>query len=224
MKCSVKREGNRVVIAGLEEAHIGAPGHNNSVMATLYYAMNAAGEIITYEYLMGVSGAVFRLQVMQPEWCPSAPHSYCGFNCNDVVKDAIAYELVPYSPKENDAEGVAKVRKAIVESIEKGIPALCGSEEESLVVGYEEEGKVLLVRGYNARKPGYSALKKWPWGFTVLQRKAQAPDRRAAVLRSLKLASELATTKNYEKYASGYAAYELWIAGLEDDARYVGKD
>ena len=25
MKCSVKREGNRVVIAGLEEAHIGAP-------------------------------------------------------------------------------------------------------------------------------------------------------------------------------------------------------
>lgn len=60
-------------------------------------------------------------------------------------------------------------------------------------------------------------------GLEVLRRKAQAPNRRQAVVRSLKLASELATTKGHGRYVSGYAAYEVWVEELEDDARYEGK-
>lgn len=71
----LQREGDKVVITGLEEAVIGLPPRHNSVCATLSEALRAAGEDYSYEYLMGVSAAAFRVQMMTPGWCPSAPHS-----------------------------------------------------------------------------------------------------------------------------------------------------
>jgi len=53
------------------------PKGANTVLASLASALITAGEDITYELLMGVSGRAFRLQF---NWCPSAPHSHCGFN------------------------------------------------------------------------------------------------------------------------------------------------
>ncbi len=53
------------------------PKGANTVLASLASAQIAAGEDITYELLMGISSRAFRFRLC---WCPSAPHSHCGFN------------------------------------------------------------------------------------------------------------------------------------------------
>ena len=225
MTVTLNRDAGKVFFEGLENANIGSPPHTNSVMAARSYAFQAAGADISYEYLMGVSGAAFRLQMYQPEWCPSAPHAACGFRCCDVAQAAVPFDITGFEPKADDVEGVEKARREIVASIDRGIPVICYSEEDSLVVGYEDGGKVLLVRAYVAGKPGYKPLNKWPWGFGIIKRKAEMPDPGKTILRSLEIAKELAHSKNYYEghYASGFAAYEIWIAGLNDDKRFENK-
>lgn len=222
---ALQREGDKVVITGLENAVIGLPPRNNSVCATLSDVLRAAGEDCSYEYLMGVSAAAFRAQMMTPGWCPSAPHSCCGFNCCDFGKPALPFAITDVPAKESEPETIAAARKAIVESIDRGVPVIWTSEENGLIVGYQEGGKALLMRPYAARKPGYVPMKKWPWGFWLLEKRQQPLSRREAALRALKQARELAVTKSYEQghYLSGFAAYEDWIAGLEDEKRYEGK-
>ena len=51
----------------------------------------------------------------------------------------------------------------------------------------------------------------------IIGEEEKAPDRRESLLRSLEIAVEIANTEKYGTYASGFAAYEVWIAGLLDD-------
>jgi hypothetical protein len=45
------------------------------------------------DYLMGVSGAAFRLHIHTPGWCPSAPDATCGLNhCVPAMK-ALGYKI-----------------------------------------------------------------------------------------------------------------------------------
>jgi hypothetical protein len=214
----------RRVIEGLEEVRLGGGQMENSVLGALSAAMRAIGEDVTYEYLMGVSSAAFRLQIHASGGCNApAPHAGIGFNCVEPALKALGYKVARHNThemKEGDAESVRKVREAIVESIDDGVPVMCESEEESLIVGYENGGKELLVRPYMARKDGYSTMKRWPWGVRILKKKAKLPDRRRTLVRSLEIAVELANTKRFADYAGGFAAYKVWIDDLLDKSRY----
>jgi hypothetical protein len=189
---------------------------------------------------MGLSGAAFRIQMHRPRWCPSAPHANCGFDCHRAVLDALGYELVAVPVGEGDPEAVARARRAVMESIDRGVPAFYSSEEESLVVGYDRAGRRLLLRRYGARETGStpwglekppgektrsypeSFVHDWPFlGLGVLRPKPGRPDRREARRRSLELALELAHTGCYGEYASGFAAYAFWIEGLRDPAHFA---
>ena len=84
VKTAVTREGGRVLIE-----NVPLPRGLNSVLACLAAALQANGEDVTYEYLMGISSRAFRLQV---SWCPSAPHSHCGFNTFEPALRAAGYD------------------------------------------------------------------------------------------------------------------------------------
>jgi hypothetical protein len=232
-------EFSRRVIRGLETARWGAGEWENSPLGALAAALAAVGERVPYEFLMGVSGAAFRVQMFQPRWCPSAPHPRCGFDCLEAAFAALAYELVDLPVKPGDPGCVERVREEVVKSIDAGVPAFFTSLEESLIVGYEDEGRRLLLRLYGAPKEGYvpwrlvrgeaegaetypeSFVLDWPHlSFGVLRRKPAPPDRRWSLVRSLELALELARTPTFGPYASGFAALEQWIAGLRDPARF----
>ncbi len=212
------------LIKGLESLRIGGPKGENSVMAALAGALLAAGEDVTYEFLFGVSGAAFRLQICQPEWCPSAPNAGVGYDCVPAALEAAGYETSTFAPKDTDPDSIEKARAAILDSINKGIPSVYSSEEASLIVGYENGGKELLLRRYGTGEDGYSPMKKWPWGVWVLRKRATAPNRRKMIVRSLATAVKLANTASFANYASGFAAYGLWTAQLRDASRYVKLD
>ncbi len=228
------------VIGGLEQVRWGAGERENSVIGALAAALDAMGEETSYEELMGLSGAAFRIQMHQPRWCPSAPHANCGFDCHRAVLDALGYELVSVPVGEGDPGAVARARRAVMESIDRGVPAFYSSEEESLVVGYDHAGRRLLLRRYGARERGYtpwwlekppgeetrsypeSFVHEWPFlGLGVLRPKPGKPDRQQARKRSLELAIELARSRSYGPYASGFTAYAFWIEGLRNPAHFA---
>jgi len=78
------------VLEGVEKLQWGK-GQENTFMGALTAAMRAIGEDVTYDYLMGVSGAAFRLHFHQPNWCPSSPDATCGFDHFEPVMKALGY-------------------------------------------------------------------------------------------------------------------------------------
>ncbi|MEE9278567.1 MAG: hypothetical protein V3V67_00190 [Myxococcota bacterium] len=228
------------LIHGLEKERWGAGQRENSTIGALAAALHAMGEDEGYEFLMGVSGAAFRLQMHKPGWCPSGPHARCGFDCLEPVMDALPFEMVDTPVQKDDASAIEGLRGAIVDSIDRGVPVFYSSLEESLIVGYQEGGKRLLLRLYGADSEGYapwslerpagesgeeypgSFVGDWPHlSFGFLKRKAERPDRRESIVRSLELATKFAHTEQVALYASGVAAYEFWVEGLRDESRFV---
>lgn len=226
-KAKVKREGGKVWIAGMEELRW-PQGQENSSLRSLAIALQTVGEDVSYERLMGVSGHAFRTQFHQTGFCGSSPHACCGFNTLKTALAALDYDLAPHSfmdPEheldKDDPEDVRRTREAVTASIDRGWPVIFGSEEDGLVVGYQDGGETLLVRSYfDWTEPGFGPMKDWPWGFSVLTKKDEAPDRRECALNSLKLAVRLANVETVEVYASGFAAYDRWMAELLDEAKF----
>jgi hypothetical protein len=189
--------------------------------------MTAMGEHVSYPYLMGVSAAAFRLQVMRPQCCASSPHAQIGHNCTDPAMAALGYPLTWMDTR--DAAGDRDTAtEALVASIDAGRPALLSSEECGLIVGYVDDGEQFLVRPYSAeftqQKEGYVPMATWPWEVGIIGPKAAPPPRRESVIGSLRTAVALANTPNVGDYACGFAAFEAWAEQLMDDARYVGLD
>ena len=224
----------RKVLEGVEKLQWGK-GQENTFIGALTAAMRAIGEDVTYDYLMGVSGAAFRLHFHQPGWCPSSPDATCGFNHAEPAMKALGYIVEGHWTPEDKPEAVKKTREAIVESINKGFPVVAidlinGAPDYGVIVGYSDGGKKFLCRTYEDKTEGYSQAEKWPWVVLVIKEKGKVPDRRENLLRSLEIAVELANTDRYpghaEKtfYASGFGAYETWAANLLDESRFEKLD
>ena len=221
---TVRRANDRVEIEGLETVRIS----ENSIVACLAHAMHVMGEPYDHAYLMGMSGAAFRVQMMQPDWCPSAPHAACGYNCIEPAIRAIPFDLVRIHAKKDDPEAVRAVWERVTESIDRGVPVLMTGYETGLVTGYEPNARALLCRPYMAREEGYVAVgsegdwTQWPFAFELIESSDMTLFRDALIRESLERAAMLASTPEFRSqetrsYASGYAAYRLWIDGLRSE-------
>ena len=231
MSDTVIRENGRVVIAGLESARIS----ENSFIASLAHAMRAMGEPYDHAYLMGMSGAAFRVQMMQPDWCPSAPHSACGYYCIEPAMEAIPYQLVRVHTQRDDPEAMDALWERVTASIGGGTPVLMTGDETGLVTGYVADDRTLLCRPYLAREDGYVPVgsngmwTQWPWAFELLEASEMTLSRAELIRGSLERAIMLANTPVYRSqetrsYASGFAAYRFWIDGLRNEGWFASMD
>lgn len=226
-KVKKMKTGKTKVIKGVERLQWGK-GQENTFIGALTVAMRAIGEDVTYDYLMGVSGAAFRLHFHQPDWCPSSPDATCGFDHSEPVMKALGYTADGIHSDKDKPEEVKKVREAIVQSIDKGHPVvaidLINVPDWGVIVGYSDSGKEFLCRTYYDKIEEYSKAEKWPWVIEVIGEKGDAPNKRESILKSLQITVNIANTENYEDYASGFAAYEKWAENLLDDARFENLD
>ena len=222
----VRREGDRAVIENVPR-----PMGINSVLACYTSILRSQGEDLSYAYVMGVSSRAFRLQF---SWCPSAPHSFCGFNTFEPALKATGYEATrfplavwePSTRKQRPATEaeVEAARKAVRESIDRGMPCLMDSEEAAPIIGYEpisednKTGWIVRFGFIGPEEAPYSVT--WdalPWELRTLKRvDGPIPPRRESVLWSLRTAVQNARRAECEGYRMGFAAYEYWIRELSD--------
>jgi len=219
----VHREKDRTYVAGLEAHNIGWKNyHENSFIACITGVMTALGEDFSYPYLMGVSGAAFRVQMCYPNWCPSAACAGVGYNCIPGAMAATGYRLTWIATQRDRKplpEGITKALAAITSSIDRGLPVILSGDEAGLIVGYHADGR-RIVRPYNHEKDGY-ADGDWGCDVAVVEPHDVPMDRRTAATNSLRLAVTLAKTERFSNYLSGFAAFEHWIEALLDDSRFA---
>ncbi len=238
----VRREKDRTYVAGLEKHGIGCKdAHDNSVIACIAGVMAALGENeLTYEYLMGASGAAFRVQMHQPNWCPSAACAPCGYDCVPGAMAVTGYRLTWIDTQRDGkwlSDGVKEALQAVPASVDRGVPVILAGKESGLIVGYHADGK-LVVRPYEHRQDGYADADafdrtgkltwttsdgSWTdsaWAVGIIEPADLPMDRREAVADSLRLAVKLAKTERFGEYLSGFAALEHWSQALLDDSRF----
>jgi hypothetical protein len=78
---------------------------DNSFIRSAQLAFNALGEKYSYEFLMGISGAAFRLH-FHPDWCPSAADSTTGFDVSKVLFKSLGYASELYSIDDNSFKDI----------------------------------------------------------------------------------------------------------------------
>jgi hypothetical protein len=220
MAAKVSQDEARIWIEGLDQYSWGGGRQENSVMGAFNAALQTLGEDVSYEYLMGVSGSAFRVQMSKNGFCPSSPHACCGYKCCEQALQETGWNL-RLLPAQNGEEPLSDEAKRalfgqIKKEIDAGRPVLAGAEESSLVVGYLKAEPVPLVRAYCQKGPGYQPMTKWPWGFSVLE-KGETPKRKEVLVRSLSRAVELMDAKEFDGYHAGFAAYDSWIDRLRDE-------
>jgi hypothetical protein len=210
----VRRKGDRVWLEGVHGWFVG--DRESSVHAAQAAVMEALGEEVSYEYLLGVSGLAFRMQVSVEGLCPSSPHSFCGYQCHARSSQALPWRLKIFEVKPDDADQVQEARQAIVKSIERGVPAQYGSEEDGIIVGYEKGGEEWICF-HPMRDGGTKTFVEtaWPWGIALFtERKGELPDRRGLALDALEQAVVMAATDEAGGYYLGLRAWEDYLVKL----------
>jgi hypothetical protein len=214
MNTTVRREDDRVWLEGVSGWFVG--DRESSVHAVQAAAMEAVGEDISYEYLLGVSGLAFRMQVSKNGLCPSSPHSFCGYECHARSSQALPWKLKLFETKPGDAEKVAAARQAVVESIDRGVPVQYGSEEDGIIVGYQKGGDEWICY-HPMREGGMQTFVEttWPSGILLFtEPKEEQPTRRELALGALEQAVEMAGAGEAGDYHVGLKAWEDYVAQL----------
>jgi hypothetical protein len=214
MKTTVHREDDRVWIEGVSGWFVG--DRESSVHAAEAAVMEALGEDIGYEYLVGVSGLAFRMQVSRDGLCPSSPHSFCGYPCHARSSQALPWKLKIFEVKPEETDRVREARQAVVESIDRGVPAQYGSEEDGIIVGYQKGGAEWICF-HPMRQGGNQTFVEtaWPWGIALFtERRAELPDRRELARGALEQAVVMAATEEADSYYLGLRAWDDYLAKL----------
>jgi len=194
-------------------------GWGMDIECTFYGALDATlrylGEVVDYVYLMGVSGAAFRLRFHQPDWCPSSPDAALD---ETYVKPALRF--VGYSGQfVSETSRPDEIKRVVMEEIDQGIPVvainLVRVPDWGVVTGYQNGN--LLCRSYYDQGDEYSVAEKDPWSILKLEKVKSAPNRLECIRESFRLAAELAHKEKIDDYVNGLAAYDAWIKDLENE-------
>ncbi len=135
-------------------------GEDFTAIGALKASAESLGHQASYPWLMGISGAAFRLYWSQ-DWSLDMAN-YITQNVVGVAAESIG--LLADSYMDMEAE---EVWKRIRSSVDSGAPALsCGLTspfESCIIAGYEDDPRHLLVRGYLDEGDEYSRVPFKPW-------------------------------------------------------------
>jgi transcriptional regulator with XRE-family HTH domain len=208
----------------------------------LTVALNAMGHQTTYERVMGVSGACWRIAFHKtvPGWDYSAVDALVAYDYATPGFKAFGYTPL-FSSRLEKANRAAE-RLNVVSSINEGKPVLGinlrVAFEWGVICGYQDGGSELLCRTYFDKetidkpdftnKPGtperYLPVDNWPFIINRFSEKGAVPTEKENLLNSLKTLVESMNMEDAPRYVMGYKAYRLWQEGLRDDVWYQNAD
>lgn len=192
----------------------------------VYAALSYMGEVYTYEEIMGMSGACYRLAFCDV-WDWSAADALVAFPYCDVLFRAIGYDEKYAERLEKDERSAE--RELIVQDINRGVPVIAINlriaPEWGVITGYCNHGKTLLCRTYFDKEyldedKNYLEADFWPFLITHFGEKIQKPSDKETFLASLKCMKDSLDAPCNRGYFQGREAYERWICGLLDDSQW----
>jgi RNA polymerase sigma-70 factor (ECF subfamily) len=198
-------------------------GRECTFAGALEAALTTTDHPYKYSDLLGFTGLAFRTRWFcgdGSQWCPS-----CAVGEMDeeiiAVEKATGWPLRIHFVEPDDAANVEQTRTDIVESIDGGRPVLAYEPRENMdvVYGYEQGGKVLLLRDYfQVEEPLRLPPSKLGFLMLFIGDRGEAMSRRDAVVESLRIAA-----RNWRRergragpgeYWYGRAALERWMADI----------
>ncbi len=202
-------------------------GANNAMPCTwagaLYAALKFMGENYTYEQIMGMSGACYRIAFCEV-WDWSATDALVAFPYDMPLYDAIGYAPVWACRLEKDERMTE--RRRIVSDILHGKPVVAinlrVAAEWGVITGYGDDGKTLYCRTYfdadrlNENKD-YLETENWPFLICHFGEKREKPSETAILTASLRALADSFEAPPRDGYFQGKMGYEKWIEGLLND-------
>ena len=198
---------------------------------SLYAALRYMGESYTYEQIMGMSGACYRINFTQI-WDWSATDALVAFDYSKPFFRAIGYEQVWADRLDKDDRSAE--RKMIVRDIQMGKPVVAinlrTAAEWGVITGYANSGKTLYCRTYfdgdllgddGKVKDGdgeYLETEFWPFMLVHFGQKTERPTDDETLRASLKTLVDSFNATCERGYWQGGEAYQKWIDGLRNDA------
>ncbi|MBL7128743.1 MAG: hypothetical protein ISS16_07135 [Ignavibacteria bacterium] len=190
----------------------------NSFIRSAQLSLNAIGENYSYDFLMGISGAAFRLH-FNPDWCPSSADSTTGFDVSNVLFKSLGYKCELHKIDDNNFEDIKSLYKKIITQINLGIPVIAINlrvcPEWGIITGYLKNKPGILCRTYFDESDEYSLAEHAPWLSFFIGDKDKPMDEDELFKNSLKIAVQLARTDEFGEYKSGYSAFNKWIDELK---------
>jgi hypothetical protein len=200
-------------------------GMDCTFFGALTHALRYLDEHVSYEYLMGMSGAAFATR-FHTDWSAKSPDAALSGDHPSAALRAVGYAYEWSGLDLNESPGL------IMASIERNMPVignqLTGTGDWGLVVGYEFMGEVWFCRTYRDKSTGYTRVPKTPQNMLVLKEKIEPPPWSESVRKSLKLAVEFAKDGHKlpdPKYQVGLKAFDAWNQALRDKSKLgTGKE
>lgn len=192
-------------------------------------AFQYLGETCTYEQLMGISGACYRIAFTEV-WDYSAVDALVAYDYSTPLFKAAGYEQI-WAERLRKEERTAE-RHRIVADIDEGKPVIAINlriaPEWGVITGYRDNGKILLCRTYfdgellKEKGMDYLEADFWPFLITHIGDRRDKPTDYESLLASLELLIKSFRASVQNGYYQGEEAYERWIEGLLKEELWDG--
>jgi hypothetical protein len=217
MKSKINETNEKVFIENIPRLEWGK-NTDNSFIRSCQLALNTLGEDYTYEFLMGISGAAFRLH-FHPDWCPSSADATTGFDVSRVLFKSLGYKTELHKINDNNFDDIKDLYQKIIAQINMGIPIvainLMSHTEWGIITGYLKNKPGILCRTYFDKTDEYTEAERAPWLSFFIGEKNKSQDEASLFKNSLEIAVQLAGTYKFEEYYSGFNAFDKWIVLLK---------
>lgn len=207
---------DRVIIESIPRMEWGKH-RDTSFVRSAQLTLNALGGNYSYEFLMGICGAAFRLH-FHPDWCPSAADVTTGFDVSKVLFRSLAYKCKLHTIDDQSFDDIKELYEEIIDQINRGIPIVAINLKEipvwGVITGYLKNRPGILCRTYFDESAQYSLAEHAPWLSFFIEDKRKSLESQELFQNSLAIAVELARTSSFEQYFGGFNAFEMWINEL----------
>ena len=223
-----RKDTSACVLAGIPPLQWEA-GQDCTWAGAMHAALRYMGNDYSYEQIMGMSGACYRL-AFTDVWDWSATDALVAFDYSGILFRAIGYQQQWAARVEKDDRSAERGR--IMQDIARGKPVVAINlriaPEWGVITGYREEGKTLLCRTYFDREyldeaQDYLESDFWPFLIVHFGDKTERPSAQEVLMASLRALVDSFEAPANRGYFQGAQAYEKWMEGLGNAALWNTK-
>lgn len=193
-------------------------GMENTFFGALTTLLRSLSIDIEQLLLQGFSVYPFRIQFHTPP-LPEHLDPAVGFDCVKFLFENLGWPVVRYNKK----DPASTRHKAIVESIDRGIPVLAynlfGNNDWGIITGYQRQKNEFFCRSYQDKTFDYELVDHIPERILIFTEKpdVKIEEKFVGILkRSIEKALQILSVDHFGEIYAGNIAIKKWIDWLSD--------